>query len=55
MIEQALTPENITLSVEALGLLGFAFSRLLKEQIKKEQDYKCDNCGKDFKYLQVHH
>jgi len=57
MIERVITPENITLGVEALGLLSlaFAFSNKLKLQVKEEQNYKCDNCGKDFKYLQCHH
>jgi len=56
MIERALTPENITLGVEALGLLSlaFAFSNKLKLQVKEEQNYKCDKCGKKT-FLQVHH
>ena len=55
MIERVITPENITLGVEALGLLGLAFSRLLKQKIKEEQNFRCDKCGKKTKYLQVHH
>jgi len=52
MIER-LSPE-IILGAESLGILALAFSRLLKELIKEQQNYKCDKCGKKTT-LQVHH
>jgi len=55
MIERVFTPENITLGVEALGLLGLAFSRALKQEVRESQGFKCDRCGKKTKFLQVHH
>jgi len=53
MIER-LSPELIIGAESAIGLLALAFSRALKEKIKREQNYRCDNCGKKT-FLQVHH
>ena len=54
--------ENLFRVVEvgsvALGLYAlsfFAFSKELKEQVRKEQKGVCDWCGRKVKKLQIHH
>ena len=37
-----------------LGLSGLVFSVELKEQIRDEQSYRCDHCGKKTR-IQIHH
>jgi len=54
MIEK-LSPEILIGAESAIGLLALAFSRQMKELVKKEQNYTCARCGKKYKYLQVHH
>jgi len=46
----------IGISILALyGLSSLAFSKEIKEQIRKKQEGKCDWCGKKVKRLQIHH
>lgn len=45
-------------SLASLGLFAlsfFAFSKELKEQVRKEQEGICGMCGRRVKKLQIHH
>jgi len=47
---------KIGVSALALYTISFlAFSKELKEQVRKEQEGRCDWCGKKVKKLQIHH
>jgi 5-methylcytosine-specific restriction endonuclease McrA len=54
MIERVISPEVV---IDSFGLIGIAlaFSRRLKEEIRKKQDNVCASCGKKVKKLQIHH
>jgi len=54
MIERVISPEVV---IGSFGLLsiGLAFSRGLKEKIRKEQKGICADCGKKPKKLEIHH
>jgi Restriction endonuclease len=48
----------LEVGIIALALYGLnflAFSKELKEQVRKEQEGRCDWCGKKVKKLQIHH
>lgn len=42
-------------SISLIAVSSFAFSRELKEQVRKEQNNICASCGKKVKKLTIHH
>lgn len=60
MVEQGFTPEvahTAIASVEAMGMMFYAmaFTKQIKDEVRRRQKNRCDSCGEEEVPLPIHH
>jgi 5-methylcytosine-specific restriction endonuclease McrA len=55
MISEMIRQPEVSVSLATLGLLAMAFSKTVREEVRRRQGWMCDATGKFTEQLQIHH